>query len=87
LCSGISDFKNGYQPIINIVKNENIDLVVDSHSILATWRNHFFQLMNIHGVNDVRHTELHTAEPIMPEPSAFEVELAIEMLKSQITRY
>ena len=87
MCSSISDFKNGYQPIINIVKNENIDLVVDSHSILATWRNHLFQLMNIHGVNDVRHTELHTAEPIMPEPSAFEVELAIEMLKSQITRY
>jgi len=28
-----------------------------------------------------------TAEPLVPEPSAFEVELAIEELKSQITRY
>jgi hypothetical protein len=55
-------------------------LVVDSHSILAMWRNHFSQLLNIHGVNDVRHTELHTAEPIMPEPSAFEAELAIKKL-------
>jgi hypothetical protein len=55
--------------------------VADSHSILARWRNHFSQLLNIHGVNDVRQTEVHTAEPLVPEPSAFEVEMAIEMLK------
>ena len=36
----------------------------------------------VHGVNDVRQTEVHTAEPLMPEPSASEVELAIEKLKS-----
>ena len=38
--------------------------------------------MNIHEVNDVRQTEIHTAEPLVPEPSASEVELAIEKLKS-----
>ena len=38
--------------------------------------------MNIYGVNDVRQSEIHTAEPLVPEPSAFEVELAIEELKS-----
>jgi hypothetical protein len=37
--------------------------------------------LNIHGVNDVRLTELHTAEPLVPEPSAFEVELATKKLK------
>ena len=31
---------------------------------------------------EVRHTEIHTAEPLVPEPSALEVELAIENLKS-----
>ena len=36
----------------------------------------------MHGVNDGRQTEIHTAEPLVPEPSAFEVELAIEKLKS-----
>ena len=36
----------------------------------------------MNGVNDVRHTEIHTAEPPVPEPRAFEVELAIENLKS-----
>jgi hypothetical protein len=52
-------------------------LVPYSHSILALWRKHFSQLLNIHGV---RQTELHTAEPLVPEPSAFEFE--IEKLKS-----
>jgi len=32
--------------------------------------------------NDVRQTKIHTAEPLVPEPSAFEVELAIEEPKS-----
>jgi len=34
----------------------------------------------MHGVSDVRQTEIHTAEPLVPEPSVFEVELAIEKL-------
>jgi hypothetical protein len=48
---------------------------------LARWRNHFFQLLNVHRVNKVRQIEVHTAEPLVPEPSAFEVEMAIEKLK------
>jgi hypothetical protein len=35
----------------------------------------------VHGVNDVRHTEIHTAEPLVPEPSACEVEMDCEKLK------
>ena len=34
------------------------------------------------GVNDVRQAEIHKAEPLVPEPSVCEVELAIEKLKS-----
>jgi len=49
---------------------------------LARWRNHFSQLLNICRVNDGRQTEINTAEPLVPESSAFEVELAIEKLKS-----
>ena len=37
--------------------------------------------MNIHGVNYVRQTELHTLEPVLAESSAFEVEMATEKLK------
>jgi len=36
----------------------------------------------VHGVNDVTQTEIHTAEPLVPEPSAFEVVMAIKKLKS-----
>ena len=35
----------------------------------------------VHGVNDVRQTEIHTAEPLVSEPSAFGVEMAIGKLK------
>jgi hypothetical protein len=44
LYRGINDFKKSYQPRNNAVKDEKGDLVADSHSILARWRNHFFQL-------------------------------------------
>jgi len=77
LYSGISDFKKGYPPRTNKVKTEKGDLVTDCHSILATWRNHFCQLLNVNGINDVRQTEIHTVEPLVTEPSVFEVEVAI----------
>ena len=72
---GISDFKKGYQPRTNRVEDEKGDLFTDCHSTFASWRKHFSQLLNVHGVNDVRQTEIHTAEPIMLELSAFEFEL------------
>jgi len=39
----------------------------------------------VHGVKDVGQAEIHTAEPLVPEPSASEVELAIDKLKSHIS--
>ena len=41
--------------------------------------------MNVHGVSDVRQAEIHTEEPLVAEPNALEVELAIEKLKSHKT--
>jgi hypothetical protein len=64
-----------------MVKDEKGDLVTDCHSILARWRNHFSQLFYGHGFSDVRQTEMQTAEPLVPEPSAFEVKMGIEELK------
>jgi hypothetical protein len=43
---------------------------------------YFSQLLNVYGFNDGGQVEIHTAEPLVPEPSDFEVELAIEKLKS-----
>jgi hypothetical protein len=39
-------------------------------------------ILNKHGVNGVRQTEKRTAEPLVPEPSTFEIELPTEKLKS-----
>ena len=54
LCRGISDFSLVYQPRSNIVKDEKDDLVTNSLSILARWRNHFSQLLKVLGANDIR---------------------------------
>ena len=54
LYRGINDFKKGYQPRTKIVKDDKGDLVADSHSISVRWRNYLSQIMNVHGVNDVR---------------------------------
>ena len=79
--TGISDFKKGFLPGTNVVKDERGDLVTDCHSILARSRIHFCQLLNVHGFNDVRPRKIHTAEPLVPEPSACDFEIAIEKLK------
>ena len=79
---GIIDFKKGYQARTIIVKDEKGDLVAVSHIIMTRWGNHFSQLLNVHAAKDVRQAEIHRAEPLVPEPSAFEFELAIEKLKS-----
>ena len=60
------------------MKDEKGDLVADSHIIVAWERNYFSQLFNAHGIKDVRQAEIHTAEPLVPEPSAAEVELVID---------
>jgi hypothetical protein len=77
---GINYFKKGYQPRTNIVKDGKGYLATDCRSMLARWRNHFSQLFNVQGVSDARKTETHTTEPLVPGPSAFEVQMAIENL-------
>jgi hypothetical protein len=59
----------------------NGDLPTDSHNILNRWKNCFSHLLNVHRVSDVRQVEIHTSEPLVPDPSPFEVEIAIVKLK------
>ena len=44
LYRGINDMEKGYKPRTKIVKDEKDDLVADSHSIMARWRNYFSQI-------------------------------------------
>jgi hypothetical protein len=82
LYRGINEFKRGYQLRTNLVKDDRGDLVADPHKILNRWKKYFCQLLNVHGAGGVRQTEIHTAEPFLPESSASEVEIAIGKLKS-----
>jgi hypothetical protein len=48
---------------------------------MSRWRIYFSHILSVIGVNDVRQTEIHSAEPLLPEPSAFEVDITMEKLK------
>jgi hypothetical protein len=39
-------------------------------------------VLNVHGVHNVRQKDIHTVEPLMPEPSLVKVEIATGKLKS-----
>jgi hypothetical protein len=78
---GINEFKKGYQPRINDIKDENGNLLTDPQSVLNWWKNFFNQVLNVHGVHDIRQIDIHMAEPSVPEPSLIEVKIAIGKLK------
>jgi hypothetical protein len=78
----INGFKRGYQQRNNLVKDENGDMLADSHNILNRWKNYFSQLINVRNVSDVRQIEVHTAEQLVHGPSHLEVEIAIAKLQS-----
>jgi hypothetical protein len=64
-----------------LVKDERGDLLVDPRKILSRWKNYFCQLLNIPREGSVQQTEMHAAEPFVPEPSVSEVEVAIWKMK------
>jgi hypothetical protein len=81
LYRGINEFKKGYQPRTNLVKDERGHLFADPHKILNRLKNYFCQLLNVHGASGVRQTEMHTAEPFVPETSSSEFVVATGKLK------
>jgi hypothetical protein len=48
---------------------------------LNGWKNYFSQLLNAHRVSNIRQTEIYTAVPLVPDPSPFEVDIVIVILK------
>lgn len=46
-----------YQPIINLVKDKNDNLLADYHNIM--WKNYFSQLLNIYKVSNIMQVEVH----------------------------
>jgi hypothetical protein len=60
LYRGINEFKRGYQPRSNLVKDQKVDLLAVSNNIFNRRRNYFFQLLNVNRLSDVRQIEIHT---------------------------
>jgi hypothetical protein len=81
LYRGINEFKRGYQPRSNFVRDENGDLLADFNNTVNRWKSYFSQLMNVHNVSDIRQIEIHTAEPLVCGPSHLEVEIGNANLK------
>jgi hypothetical protein len=59
------------------VKYENGDLFTDSHNILNSLKNYFYQLLTVHSFSELRQIEIHAAGP-----SHLEVEIAISNYNS-----
>jgi hypothetical protein len=57
------------------MKDENGDLLADSHNILNRWKNYFSQLLNVHNVSDVRQIKVHTAELLVGDSDQIPAEL------------
>jgi hypothetical protein len=78
---GINEFKKGYQPRINIIKDENGNLIADPQNVLNRWKNSSNQVLNVYGVHEVRQMDIHMAEPLVAEPSLVKAEIALRSLK------
>ena len=59
-------------------------MAADIHSILAKWRKHFCQILNVHGVIDGRQPEIQQTL-LVPGASAFLAEMAFEKLKKHMS--
>jgi hypothetical protein len=63
------------------VKDENGNLLADSNNILNRCKNYFSQIFSVHSVSKVRQIEIYAADPFVPHPSRFEVEIVLASLK------
>jgi hypothetical protein len=81
LYRGINEFKKGYQPRINIIKDENGNLLVHELCVLNRWENVSNKVLNIQGVHEVWQMDERTARPLLSEPSLVGLEIAIGKLR------
>jgi hypothetical protein len=76
------NLREGHQPRAYIMKNEKGAVLPYCQYILNS-RRITFVVLNVRGFNDDEQTHIQTAEPLLPECSVFEVEMAIENLKDR----
>ena len=52
-----------------MIKNENGELLADSHSSLNRWKDYLCKLLNVRKNNDKGEIEIQTTELLIPEPT------------------
>jgi hypothetical protein len=80
LFRGMNKFLKGYQPRGNLEQNESCDLLADSH------KNDHYNQLKVQSAGDVRHTEMHTVEPLMTDPSPLKMKWLLQSWKRLISR-
>jgi DNA polymerase III delta prime subunit len=80
LYRSINEFKKWYQRRINVIKDEIGNLLADHQNALNRWKEFFNKVLCVHAVHDVRQMDIHTAEPLVPEPILVETEVTIGKL-------
>jgi hypothetical protein len=50
LYRGKNEFKRGYKPRSNLVKDKNVDLLADSNTTVYRWKSYLSKLLNVHNV-------------------------------------
>jgi hypothetical protein len=65
----VNGLKKGYQPRSNLVKDDKGDFFYRFLQYFKGWKNYFCHLLTVHGINDVRQTEMNTADPLEPVPT------------------
>jgi hypothetical protein len=53
-CRGINEFKRGYKPESNLVKDKNGNLLADLGTVLNMWKKYYYQVLIINGFSDIR---------------------------------
>jgi hypothetical protein len=67
-----------YQPGDNVWRDNYVDTLADSHSILNRRKNRFCQLLHVYGIKILGRPEIHKLVPIA---GAFEFEMVIQKIK------
>jgi hypothetical protein len=65
-------------------RSDNVDINM-AWECMNRKKNYFYQLLNVHGVNDVRQPEIHTTKTLLLESSFFRLRLLSNKWKRYIT--
>jgi hypothetical protein len=74
----INDFKKGYQPRTNLVKDEKGDLLADPYKIVNRWMDYFCQLLNVQSVGVLGRQKYRQQSPLCQSLACLRLRFLLE---------